>query len=233
VGFINLCGVKMRLFAIILLAGQLFGSTPQDRVAELLQQAAHETMIGPHWARLMIEADGEAEKMEQPSTFGGMYRSVRIADHPLTFLSNEISGVEDYQHDLLKLVVAQKGGTPDGALALNSLLTGPGSCGRLGNEFTPYFKTVLDIVASPEWVKLHDAGLTRIRAEAYETWWSMWLESGAEEFKPGAADALKQAILAYRELVRLNRGVGDAHDHLKNLEAGLDTHQHNWFCEGD
>ena len=96
VGFINLCGVKMRLFAIILLAGQLFGSTPQDRVAELLQQAAHETMIGPHWARLMIEADGEAEKMEQPSTFGGMYRSVRIADHPLTFLSNAISGVEDY-----------------------------------------------------------------------------------------------------------------------------------------
>ena len=178
-----------------------------------------------------MEADNEAEQVaERPSKSAGLYRSVFIGDYSLTFVAN---GIEEYQHDLVKSVIVVEAATTDGALALDKLLNGPGSCGRVGNEFTPYFKSVLDIVASPEWVKLHDDGLPRIRAEAYETWWSMWLESGAEEFKPGAADALKQAILAYRELVRLNRGVGDAHDHLKKLKAGQDTWQRNWICFGE
>lgn len=206
----------MRLFVIILVAGQILGSTLQDRVTGLLHQADHETIRGPHWAKLMMEADNEAEQMaERPSKSAGRYRSVLVGDYSLTFVAN---GIEDYQHDLVKSVIVVEAGTTDGALALDKLLNGPGSCGRVGNEFTPYFKSVLDIVASPEW----ESGAEATSNGTYP-----------EDDKPGGQNALKQAILGYRESIRRDVGAGAAHDHLKKLKAGQDTWQRNWICFGE
>ncbi|MGA8030102.1 MAG: hypothetical protein WB992_23390 [Bryobacteraceae bacterium] len=216
-------------------------NSPQEQVERLLNQA--EGKAPAQWAKLLMEADAEAVKMERQVSDGCCgYRCVRIHEYTLTFQWGEIGARETYQHDLLKTVVRAWQGTEIGAQALVRLLQ-PG-CGPLANEWMPYFKLVLDILEFPPWRRVNDAGLIRIRAEAYETWWSLskaapdepgLTDSGLkpQDFQPGAEEARLKAIAAYQELSAKDPRNRQAVEHLQKLRAGEDTHQRQWYCFGD
>ena len=219
-------------------------SSAQQKVEQLLQRAdGKEPRI---WAQLLIMADAEAVKLKRdtmsPECCG--YRCFKIQGHQLTFRWDEIGRTEEYQHDLLKTVVLAQYGTKWGADALSRLLL-PGCSGPLSADtWNPYFKTVLNILEAPHWHNIEDVRLKRILAEAYETWWSLskaaatepvMADSGltADNFRDGAEQARIRAIAAYRRVLQLEPSDHNAAEHLRNLIAGKDTQQRNWYCFGE
>jgi hypothetical protein len=230
---------------ILLSTAALSGLTAQDssqvQVQKLLEQA--EGKEPAQWAKLLMDADTLAAKMERKASDGCCgYRCARIGQYTLTFVWSEIAAQEIYQHDLLKTVVHARRGTEIGAQALTRLLE-PG-CGPLATAWVPYFKFVLDILESPPWQGVNNTGLTRIRAEAYETWWSLSKASPNEppladnglkpqDFIEGADEARSKAVAAYQELAAKDPHDSEAVEHLRKLRAGEDTHQRQWYCFGD
>ncbi len=228
-----------RLVSVILLLGVpgMSAWTDIDEVQRLISRAEH-TSEPRAWAGFLMQADAAAEKLEARKPGGCCgYRCVRVGSFNLHYRYNEIGGSENYQHDLLQLVAQTHAGTPEGAEALVRLL--PTGCQTIASDWTPYFRTVLGILESRPWRALADARLTRIRAEAYETWWSfskakdgdpMLTDMGLtpKDFLDGAAQARERAIAAYQS----NADAAVAR-RLRQLLAGQDTEQRRWFCGGD
>lgn len=215
--------------------------SPQTEVQHLLDLAKGQQADA--WATSLMAADAEAGKMATRIPGGCCgFRCVRIDGYTLTFRWSEIRGEETYQHDLLKAIVRARPKTKAGVQALIRLLR-PG-CGPLADEWIPYFRVVLDILESSPWREMDDPELTRIRAEAYETWWSLSkaspndpaLDQGGKTFRDftfGAADARLKAIEAYQQVLEKDPRDQVAIVHLKELRAGNDTHQRKWYCFAD
>jgi hypothetical protein len=210
-------------------------------VDTLIQKAEQANDVAA-WASYLMQADAAAEKLEstKPSGCCGL-RCVRVRGFELHFRYNGIQDQENYQHDLLQLITIH-GGTPYGAEALVRLL--PTGCQTIASQWTPYFKTVIGILESRPWRAMSDPRLTKIRAEAYETWWSLSQSSPddpdledqrltPQDFVEGAAQARQQAIDAYQEIVNSKNGSPEILEHLAKLKSGEDTRQRSWFCLGD
>lgn len=217
------------------------GQAGQARLQELIALA--KAGQPDDWAKNLLLADTEAIKMERKVSGGCCgFRCLRIGDFTLTFRWNDIAQQESYQHDLLKAVVRAQPGTKLGAQALIRLLE-PG-CGPLADDFVPYFKLVIDILESGAWQRMDEPGLARIRAEAYETWWSlskappndpMLTDNGqtTQDFQTGAPEARRKAIEAYQRIIDKDPRDEASLRHLQSLQSGRDTQQRNWYCAGD
>lgn len=215
--------------------------SPQTEVQHLLDLAKGKQPDA--WAKSLIAADAEAGKMAKTIPGGCCgFRCVRIGGYTLTFLWNEIRREETYQHDLLKTVVRAQPGTKAGARALIRLLQ-PG-CGPLADSWIPYFRIVLAILESSPWQAMDDPELTRIRAEAYETWWSLSKASPDDpaltqdgktfrDFETGAPEARLKAIEAYKQVLEKDRRDQMATEHFEELRIEHDTHQRKWYCFAD
>jgi hypothetical protein len=212
------------------------------KVRAILDKAAH-TGDPARWAKYLIEADAEAEKLARDEAGGccGL-RCVRIGSFTLWYRFNEIEGRENYQHDLLQTIAQVHEGTPYGADALALLL--PGGCRTIGSAWVPYFRTVLGILETKKWQDLHDFRLTRIRAEAYETWWSLSKMTAGDalvtdwqldpvDFLEGADLARKRAIEGYQTLIKTGHSNPDLQERLKKIVAGQDTQMRSWVCYED
>jgi hypothetical protein len=195
------------------------------------------------WANDLMQADQAAEKLAR-STAGGCCgnRCVRIGTFELHYRFNPIARRETYQHDLLQTIAVVHEGTPDGAEALVRLL--PVGCGTIASPFTPYFRTVLGILEQKRWRDVADLRLSKIRAEAYETWWSLSMMTANDalvtdaqmnpaDFVEGSAIARERAIAGYQSLVKSRHADADMVARLKSLIAGKDTEQRAWICYGD
>lgn len=227
-------------FIMMLICESVFAQSlsPEDRLNQLLSLAEHSE--SDRWAAYLIDADSQAVLMERKVAGGCCgFRCSRVHGFTLTFLWNEAAGSERYQHDLLKLVVRSRPGTKAGVRALEALLK-PG-CGPLASEWLPYFRVVLGILESAPWRQVNDVELTRVRAEAYETWWSLSRAAPSEplladnglkpqDFEIGAQDARSRAITAYEQVVARDPRDKVALEHLASLRAGQDTHQRQWYC---
>lgn len=217
------------------------GANPDD-VQTLIARARH-TGDPVAWANYLMQADLAAEKLESDKASGCCgYRCVRAGSFELHYRYNGIQGQENYQHDLLQLIVQVHEGTPEGAEALVRLL--PTGCQTIANAWTPYFKTVLGILEFRRWKQLDDPRLTRMRAEAYETWWSLSKAAADDpsltdqglnprDFLEGAAQARERAIEAYRAVPESGHPDSEVMNHLEKLKTGQDTQQRKWFCSGD
>ncbi len=215
--------------------------SPDVRVRQLLE--ATQGKEANEWAALLMKADEVAVQLQARKAGGCCgYRCLRLGQYTLTFPWDEIGRTEIYQHDLLRTVVEARRGTETGAVALARLLSD--GCGLLSNDWTPYFRTVLDILNFPAWENVNSTALTRIRAQALETWWSLSQASPAEfplkdndvrqrDFERGADEARAQAIAAYQSLIARNPQDTDARERLRRLMASEDTHQRRWYCFGD
>ncbi|MBV9301932.1 MAG: hypothetical protein JOY62_14235 [Acidobacteriaceae bacterium] len=237
------CLLVQILFTAQILCGADSSSQAQvDKLKALLDRAAN-SKDSVEWANLLMQADREAEKLEdsKPNSACGE-RCIRVATWELHYRYNEIQGQENYQHDLLQLIARVHQGDPDGAEALVRLL--PTGCQTIATGWIPYFKTVIDILEFRKWKALRDPRLTKMRAEAYETWWSLSqsppddpviadAELKPEDFLDGAAQARERAIRDYQELVSIGKADRDVMEHLRKLQAGQDTEQRNWYCYGD
>ena len=108
------------------LAALAAAQNPADRVKSLLDKAAN--MGDPaEWAKCLMQADAEAQKLERKQGGGCCgNRCVRIDAYDLHYRFNEIQGQENYQHDLLQTIALAHEGDPDGAEALVRLL--PDGC---------------------------------------------------------------------------------------------------------
>ena len=139
-----------------------------DAIRALIDEAANarDPVV---WAKYLMRADAVAEKLERaaPGACCGN-RCVRIGSFDLHFRFDGIADQETYQHDLLQLIAQVHEGTAEGAEALVRLL--PTGCQTIASPWTPYFRTVLDILDRKRWKDVPDRRLTKIRAEAYETW---------------------------------------------------------------
>jgi hypothetical protein len=219
----------------------------EKQVRDLLEQARLEEIRqsrGDGWVRLLIQADAEAAKLtlRQPGSCCGI-RCVQVPPYPtLHYVWNGINQVEEYQHDLLKLIVRSREGTPLGADALVVLLRSP-EWTLNDNEWVPLFKTVIEIVASRRWRALKDPRLTRIEGEAYETWWSLsraqptdpgLVDKGVTpvDFSEGAGQARLKAIAAYEKVLAAENDPG-LRRRVLELRARHDTNQRAWYRIGD
>ena len=158
-------------------------SATEEKLHQLLGEARHAARP-QHWARLLIDADSEAVKLErrEPSSCGDTRSLMAEGFGFLHYQWNELQRSENYGHELLRRVVRELRGTPAGADALVVWLAlGPyGGHWFDDDDFLPdefkeasLHRRVISILESPSWLKLEDDRLTRIRAEAYETWWSL------------------------------------------------------------
>jgi hypothetical protein len=98
-------------------------SRDQGQLHRLLTEARHATRPQP-WAKLLIEADSEAVKLErrEPSSSDDI-RSIKTDGFGfLHYRWNELQRSENYDHDLLRTVVRVLRGTPPGADGLVALL---------------------------------------------------------------------------------------------------------------
>src|SRR5690242_19521135 len=201
-------------------------SATEERLHKLLGEARHATRPQP-WARLLIDADAEAVKLErrEPCSCGDI-RSVAAENSGfLDYRWNELQRSENYDHDLLRRLVRELRGTSAGADALVALLALGPHGGPLFDvdDFLPdefsgpaLHRRIISILESPNWLKLEDARLTRIRAEAYETWWSL---SRADSQDPelsqnavSASDYSRGADLARQRAIELYESILAAHD---------------------
>jgi hypothetical protein len=200
----------------------------EQRLHELLDEARHAARPQP-WARLLIEADSQAVKLEraEPSSCGDI-RSVKAESFGyLHYRWNQLRRIENYDHDFLQMVARELRGTPPGADALVALLRlGPYGGPWFDDEFLPdefvgpsLHRRIISILESPSWMKLNDRRLTRIRAEAYETWCSLsradrqdpeLSQNGvsASDFSRGADLARRTAIELYESLLAIVCPIG-------------------------
>ncbi len=195
------------------------------------------------WAQYLMRADAVAEKLVLPKRGGCCgQRCVRAGSFELHYRYNDIEGQEDYQHDLLQVIAQIWAGTPQGAEALGRLL--PTGCQTIASVWTPYFKTVLGILEFRPWRATTDPRLIRIKAEAYETWWSLSKttpddpilhDHGFEpgDFQEGANLARERAIAGYQALVKSGHANSEIANRLRKLKAGEDTDQRTWLCAED
>jgi hypothetical protein len=110
---------------------------PANAVKSLIDKAAT-TGDPAEWAKYLIQADAEAEKLEQKTASGCCgTRCVNVGTFELHYRFNGIEGQEDYQHDLLQTIAMLHEGTAYGADALVRLL--PGGCQTIASQWTPYF----------------------------------------------------------------------------------------------
>jgi hypothetical protein len=165
---------------------------------------------------------------------------------------NEIQQSENYEHDLLRLVIRQMRGTPEGADAL-SVLLGMGPYGGpwfdddelLPDDFAglELHRRIIAVLTSPSWSKLKDYRLMTILAEAYETWWCLSLAKNddpelgqagvyALRYVPGAELARVKAVNLY-EAVLATHTDPELRRRLGILRARRDTHHRVWFRGGD
>jgi|GEM_PF-2771749 len=214
-----------------------------ETIQTLITKAA-ESRATASWANYLIQADTVADKLTlntQAEECCGN-RCVRVGEVELHYRFNGIAGQEDYQHDLLQLVAVAQQGTGYGADALVRLL--PTGCQTIASQWTPYFRTVLGILELQQWKALPDIRLTRIRAEAYETWWSLSKLSPNDalvtdsrmnpaDFREGVEIARERAIEGYQSLIKAGHGDADSATSLRLLLAGQDSTQRNWICGGD
>jgi hypothetical protein len=165
---------------------------------------------------------------------------------------NEIQQSENYEHDLLRLVIRQMRGTPEGADALSVLLNmgpygGPwfDDDELLPDDFTEMqlHRRIIAVLTSPSWSKLKDFRLIRILAEAYETWWCLSLAKNddpmlgqagvyASRYVPGAELARMKAVNLY-EAILARHTDAELSNRLATLRAHQDTHHIVWFRAGD
>lgn len=228
-------------------------SATEEKLQQLLGQVSHAARPQP-WARPLIDADSEAVNLErrEPCPCGDI-RSVKADGFGfLHYRWNELQRSENHEHDLLRTVVRVLRGKPSGADGLVALLA-PGPYGGpwfndddlLPDEFAgpALHRRVIAILQSPRWLKLKDTRLTRIRAEAYETWWSL---SRAEPQDPelsqnavSASDYSRGADLPRQKAIELYQGILAVHDdpvlrvRVGQLRKRQDTHQRAWFRSGD
>jgi hypothetical protein len=228
--------VQMTLLATCSMAMQ--GQT----VAELIVKAKQERNPVES-ANYLMQADAAAEKLERHVPGGCCgNRCLRVGGFELHYRFNELDRQEDYQHDLLQSIVSSWQGTPQGADALARLL--PTGCQTIASRWTPYFRTILEILELKRWQDLGDWRLTRIRGEAYETWWSLSLMPPNDslvtdemmnpaDFKEGAELARQRAIFAYQTLLKQHHADADIVTRLRALVARRDTGQHIYVCAAD
>jgi len=245
-----------KLLAITLLLPALLSPNAQQPdpaaaqrdVESLLAQA--QGQVDPAGTNLMLQADTRAEAMARNNEGGCCgTRCIRIQPQPvtfniqaqpLTFKWMEFQGNEVYLHDILKTIIFRHRGTPLGARILADYLTTT-RCFLPATEWMPEFRAVLDILNLPEWRNSTEPALLRVRAESYETWWSLSIAPKSDpnieanqinitDFKPGAQAARQSAIAAYRILAAQLPKDQDIRTHLRNLIAARDTTQRNWFC---
>jgi hypothetical protein len=225
----------------------------EDTIRELVQ-AARRTPDQKQHVRLLIKADAEAVKLERrehPECCD--IRCVKISDDVfLHYRWNGIQLAENYEHDLLRKYVRWFRGTPAAADALVEML-------RLGAYGGPWFnddeflpdefaenhlhRRIISLLSAPTWKKLNDPRLSRILAEAYETWWSLSRASAddpelqqsgvaASDYQTGAEVARRKAIELYQKNL-----TGESDPELRSRVAKLrkreDTRQRAWFRGGD
>jgi hypothetical protein len=211
-------------------------------VLSMLIQKAEQANDVAAWASYLMQADAAAEKLEstKPSGCCGL-RCVRVRGFELHYRYNGIQDQENSQHDLLQHITTHEERLMALKLSCDVLPTG---CQTIASQWTLYFKTVIGILESRPWRAISDPRLTKIRAEAYETWWSLSQSTPhdpdledqlltPQDFVEGAAQARQQAIDAYQEIVNSKNGSPEILEHLAKLKSGEDTRQRSWFCLGD
>jgi hypothetical protein len=219
-----------------------------------LQTALHARRPQP-WARLLIQADAEAAKLERRECNDCCdIRSVKIGTGIayLHYRWNELQQSENYEHDLLRQVIRESRGTPEGADALSALLSlGPyGGPWFDDDELLPddlaekgLHRRIIAILTSPDWSKLKDVRLMKTLAEAYETWWCLSLfkpgdpaiwQVGvhAPDYGAGAELARARAIAIY-EAILARQTDPELRSRVATLRARQDTHHIVWFRGGD
>ncbi len=165
---------------------------------------------------------------------------------------NELQQSENYEHDLLRMVIRQRRGTPEGADAL-SVLLGMGPYGGpwfdddtlLPDDLSEMelHRRIIAVLTSPSWSKLKDFRLMTIFGEAYETWWCLSLAKNddpelgqggvyASRYVPGAELARQKAVSLY-ETVLASHPDPKLSNRLATLRARQDTHHRAWFRAGD
>jgi hypothetical protein len=229
-------------------------STEEPAVLAQIQGALQARRPQP-WARLLILADAEAAKLERRKRNDCCdIRTVKIGVGLgyLHYRWNEIQQSENYEHDLLRLVIRQMRGTPEGADAL-SVLLGMGPYGGpwfdddelLPDDFAELelHRRIIAVLTSPSWSKLKDYRLMRILGEAYETWWCLSLAKNddpelgqagvyASRYVSGAELARMKAVNLY-EAVLTTHTDPELRKRLATLRARQDTHHRLWFRAGD
>jgi hypothetical protein len=165
---------------------------------------------------------------------------------------NELQQSENYEHDLLRWVIRERRGTPEGADALSALLSmgpygGPwfDDDSLLPDDFTQMqlHRLIIALLTSPSWSKLKDFRLMTILGEAYETWWCLSLAKNddpelgqagvyASRYVPGAELARQKAVNLY-EAVLASHPDPKLRNRLATLRARQDTHHRVWFRAGD
>ena len=163
-----------------------------------------------------------------------------------------MQGSENYEHELLRRVIRISRGTPEGADALNALLSlgpygGPwfDDDDLLPDDFsqTALFRRIIAILTSPSWSHLKDPRLMKILAEAYETWWSLSLakadDPGLQQNGVTAGEYANDAEMARTKAIGLYDAILAGHPNpelrrrLTVLRKRQDTHQRAWFRGGD
>lgn len=227
-------------------------SRDEQRVREMLAQASNASRPQP-WAKLMMQADMEAARLEHREfTRGVDVRLVNVQPFgDLNYRWNGIAQTEEYQHDILRRVIRELKGTPAGVDALVELL-GFGTYGEwLSNaELSPdrfpgmlLHRKIISIIDAPSWRRLNDIRLIRIEAEAYETWWSLSLAKprdpelfdvgvSAADYAEGADAARLQAVRLYERVLAAGHDPA-LRDRLAKLRRREDTGQRAWFRAGD
>jgi len=196
-----------------------------------------------------MRADAEAKRLERRRKPLPDVRTVKIAGNiALEYRWNEIQAFENYQHNLLRRVVSHLSGTQAGANALVRLLR-VGDCQpnpyedllKASAADAPLHYRVIRLLTSPTWRNLNHAGLWKIQAEAYETWWSPSVDTKGQlsfynlspaDFQGGAEAALAEAIRLYLKILA-RQSDPELRSRLAKLRNREDTLQRTWFCVGD
>lgn len=243
------------LCAIILLnsGATSWCQSTEDTIRDLLQTARR---IPDEKRRIsvLMRADAEAAKLERRERKQCCdVRCVRISENVvLHYRWNGLQQAENYEHDLLRDYIRRFRGTPAAADALVELL-------QLGAYGGPWFdddaflpdeltelslhRRIIGLLSSPSWRKLNDTRLTRIEAEAYETWWSLSRASAddpelqqtgmaASDYAAGAAVARRKAIELYGKVL-ITRNDPELRRRVAKLRKRQDTRQRAWFRAAD
>ena len=249
--------VKGSCIALFLcsITGGLWCQSADESAAIAQIQGAFRAQGTQQWAHLLIIADAEAAKLERREHNDCCdIRSVRVGAGLgyLHYRWNELQQSENYEHDLLRLVIRQRRGTPEGADAL-SVLLGMGPYGGpwfdddalLPDDLSgmELHRRIIAVLTSPSWSKLKDFRLMTSLGEAYETWWCLSVAKNddpelgqagvyASRYVPGAELARQKAVNLY-EAVLASHPDPKLRSRLAALRARQDTHHRVWFRAGD
>src|SRR5579862_941710 len=220
----------MGFFRVLVFLALIQACRPQSaeqQLNDLLAQSRQGSLR--RWAELLIQADPLAERLARAELTENL-RLLSMQGFTLTYRWSGLSGKEEYQHDLLRVVIHTQEGTKWGADALVALFTRRGFPVELANseEWVEPYRVVIDLLESRRWRALKDPRLDRLLGEAYETWWSLSKANADDpnladrglspaDFADGADAARRSAIAAYERIL----GVAPNDEELRRRVADM------------